>query len=143
MVGYRWYDTKSIKPLFPFGYGLSYTRFEYGKPAISSRKMMSDDVLEIRCTVKNVGSVAGKEIVQLYIGDEKCSVLRPVKELKDFCKVSLQPGEEKEILFSVEKEDLMFFDDKQQEWQAEPGKFKAYIGSSSKDIRGTIEFNLQ
>ncbi len=143
LVGYRWYDTKSIKPLFPFGYGLSYTRFEYGKPAISSRKMMSDDVLEIRCTVKNVGSVAGKEIVQLYIGDEKCSVLRPVKELKDFCKVSLQPGEEKEILFSVEKEDLMFFDDKQHEWQAEPGKFKAYICSSSKDIKGVLEFSLQ
>lgn len=141
LVGYRWYDTKKIKPLFPFGYGLSYTRFEYGKPVISSRKMMADETLEIKCTVKNVGSVAGKETVQLYIGDEKCSMLRPVKELKDFRKVTLLPGEEKEVLFSVDKEDLMFFNDKQHEWQAEPGKFKVYIGSSSKDIKGVVEFN--
>ncbi|MDN0072455.1 glycoside hydrolase family 3 C-terminal domain-containing protein [Bacteroides caecigallinarum] len=143
LVGYRWYDTKKIKPLFPFGYGLSYTQFEYEKPEISSNIIKSDDVIEIKCTVKNVGSVTGKEIVQLYIGDEKCSVLRPLKELKDFCKITLKPGESKEVLFSIDKENLMFFDDKQHEWQAEPGKFKAYIGSSSKDIKWVLEFKLQ
>lgn len=143
LVGYRWYDTKKIKPLFPFGYGLSYTQFEYEKPEISSNIIKSDDVIEIKCTVKNVGSVTGKEIVQLYIGDEKCSVLRPLKELKDFCKITLKSGESKEVLFSIDKEDLMFFDDKQHEWQAEPGKFKAYIGSSSKDIKWVLEFKLQ
>lgn len=143
LVGYRWYDTKHIQPLFPFGYGLSYTQFEYGKPVISAREMKGDDVLEIRCNVKNVGSVAGKEIVQLYIGDEKCRVLRPVKELKDFYKVALQPGEEREVVFTVDKEDLMFFDDQLHDWVAEPGKFKAYIGSSSKDIKGVVEFELK
>ena len=143
LVGYRWYDTKKIKPLFPFGYGLSYTKFEYEKPEISSNIIKSDDVIEIKCTVKNVGSVTGKEIVQLYIGDEKCSVLRPLKELKDFCKITLKPGESKDVLFSIDKEDLMFFDDKQHEWQAEPGKFKAYIGSSSKDIKWVLEFKMQ
>lgn len=143
LVGYRWYDTKKIKPLFPFGYGLSYTKFEYEKPEISSNIIKSDDVIEIKCTVKNVGSVTGKEIVQLYIGDEKCSVLRPLKELKDFCKITLKPDESKDVLFSIDKEDLMFFDDKQHEWQAEPGKFKAYIGSSSKDIKWVLEFKMQ
>lgn len=143
LVGYRWYDTKHIQPLFPFGYGLSYTQFEYGKPVISAREMKGDDVLEIRCNVKNVGSVAGKETVQLYIGDEKCRVLRPVKELKGFYKVALQPGEEREIVFTVDKEDLMFFDDQLHDWVAEPGKFKAYIGSSSKDIKGVVAFELK
>lgn len=70
--------------------------------------MQSGDVLEIKCTVRNVGKVAGKEVVQLYIGDEKCSVLRPLKELKDFYKVTLQPGEEKEVLFTIDEEDLKF-----------------------------------
>ena len=143
LVGYRWYDTKKIKPLFPFGYGLSYTQFEYEKPEISSNIMKSDDVIEIKCTVKNVGSFTGKEIVQLYIGDEKCSVLRPLKELKDFCKITLKPGESKEVLFSIDKDDLMFFDDELHEWKAEPGKFKAYIGSSSKDTKWVLDFKLQ
>ena len=143
LVGYRWYDTKKIKPLFPFGYGLSYTQFEYEKPEISSNIMKSDDIIEIKCTVKNVGSVTGKEIVQLYIGDEKCSVLRPLKELKDFCKITLKPGESKEVLFSIDKDELMFFDDELHEWKAEPGKFKAYIGSSSKDTKWVLDFKLQ
>lgn len=143
LVGYRWYDTKKIKPLFPFGYGLSYTQFEYGKPVVSSSQMQSGDVLEIKCTVRNVGKVAGKEVVQLYIGDEKCSVLRPLKELKDFYKVTLQPGEEKEVLFTVDEEDLKFFDDTQHKWVAESGKFKIYIGSSSKDIKGVVEFDYK
>lgn len=142
LVGYRWYDTKHIQPLFPFGYGLSYTQFKYSKPVISAREMKDDDVLEIRCSVKNVGDVAGKETVQLYIGDEKCRVLRPVKELKDFYKVALQPGEEREVVFTVDKEDLMFFDDQLHKWVTEPGKFKAYIGSSSQDIKGVVEFEL-
>ena len=143
LVGYRWYDTKKIKPLFPFGYGLSYTQFEYGKPVVSSSQMQSGDVLEIKCTVRNVGKVAGKEVVQLYIGDEKCSVLRPLKELKDFYKVTLQPGEEKEVLFTIDEEDLKFFDDTQHKWVAESGKFKIYIGSSSKDIKGVVEFDYK
>ena len=142
LVGYRWYDTKHIKPMFPFGYGMSYTTFEYGKPMASAKVLHQDGSLTVSVKVRNMGTVAGKEIVQLYIGDEKCSVLRPVKELKGFQKVELRPGEEKEVTFTVTPEDLKFFDDKRHEWVAEPGKFKAYIGASSEDIRGTLTFEL-
>ncbi len=140
LVGYRWYDTKKVQPLFPFGYGMSYTTFEYSKPVISAQTMNTDGSIDVSVKVKNTGKVAGKEIIQLYIGDEECSVLRPVKELKDFRKVQLLPNEEKEVKFTIKPEALQFFDDKQRTWVAEPGKFKAYIAASSSDIRGTVTF---
>ena len=140
LVGYRWYDTKKVQPLFPFGYGMSYTTFEYSKPVVSAQTMNTDGSIDVSVKVKNTGKVAGKEIIQLYIGDEECSVLRPVKELKDFRKVQLLPNEEKEVKFTIKPEALQFFDDKQRTWVAEPGKFKAYIAASSADIRGTVTF---
>ena len=140
LVGYRWYDTKNVEPLFPFGYGLSYTAFEYGKLKLSSDEMNASGSIQLSCTVKNVGDVAGKEVVQLYVGDEKFSVLRPLKELKGFQKISLQPGEEKSVTFTITPDMLEFFDDKRHEWCAEPGKFKLYVGASSSDIRGIREF---
>lgn len=142
LVGYRWYDTKKIPALFPFGHGLSYTTFQYGKPVASAKKMAADGTLTVTVPVKNTGSVAGKEVVQLYVGDDKCSVLRPLKELKHFQKIALQPGEEKSVTFTVKPEDLQFYDDKAGCWKAEPGMFKLYIGSSSTDIRGTVKFEL-
>ena len=142
LVGYRWYDTKEIPALFPFGYGLSYTTFEYGKPVISAKKMEADGTLTLSVAVKNTGSVAGKEIVQLYVGDEKCSLLRPVKELKHFDKILLQPGEEKTVTFTITPDNLKFYDDRVGQWVAEPGKFKLYVGASSTDIRGTATFEL-
>ena len=143
LVGYRWYDTKKIKPLFPFGYGLSYTTYKYSKPVLSAKQMNEGETLSVSVKVKNTGTVAGKETVQLYIGDEKCSLLRPQKELKGFQKVSLQPGEEKEITFTIKPEDLQFFDDRKHEWVAEPGKFKAYISSSSADTQNIVEFEYK
>lgn len=143
LVGYRWYDTKKIAPLYPFGYGLSYTTFDYSKPAATSKTLTATDSLQISLKVRNSGTVIGKEIVQLYIGDEKCTLLRPQKELKKFCKVELNPGEEKEITFSITPNDLKFFDDRQQKWTVEPGKFKAYIAASSADIRGTVQFEYK
>lgn len=140
LVGYRWYDTKKIRPLFPFGYGMSYTAFEYSKPAVSAKTMNADGSIDLTVKIKNTGEMVGKEIIQLYIGDEECSVLRPVKELKDFRKVQLLPNEEKEVKFTIKPEALQFFDDKQHTWVAEPGKFKAYIAASSSDIRGTVTF---
>ena len=134
LVGYRWYDTKKIKPMFPFGYGMSYTTFEYGKPVISAKTMNQDGTLTVSVKVKNTGKADGKETVQL--------VLRPVKELKGFQKIALRPGEEKEVTFTITPDALKFFDDKRHEWVAEPGKFKAYIGASSADIRGTVAFEL-
>lgn len=142
-VGYRWYDTKKVEPLFPFGYGMSYTSFDYGKLQASRKSISENDTLQISLTVKNSGRVDGKEIVQLYIGDEKCSVLRPVKELKEFAKVELKAGEEKQISFYIDADDLKFYDDKRNEWVVESGKFKAYVGASSADIRGVVEFEYK
>lgn len=143
LVGYRWYDTKKVKPLFPFGYGMSYTSFDYGKLQVSRKSISENDTLQLSFTVKNSGRVDGKEIVQLYIGDEKCSVLRPVKELKEFAKVELKAGEEKQISFYIDADDLKFYDDKRNEWVVESGKFKAYVGASSADIRGVVEFEYK
>lgn len=143
LVGYRWHDTKKIPAFYPFGYGLSYTTFEYGKPTASAKTIADGESLSITVPVKNSGKVEGKETVQLYIGDEKASVLRPVKELKGFEKVWLTPGEEKTVTFTVKPEDLKFYDEASASWKAEPGKFRAYIGSSSTDIRATVQFELK
>lgn len=143
LVGYRWYDTKKIATQFAFGHGLSYTTFEYGKAVASAKKMTLDGQLELTVSVKNVGDVAGKEVVQLYIGDEKCTVLRPLKELKHFQKVALNPGEEKAVSFTITADDLKYYDETLKDWTAEPGKFKVYIGSSSSDIRSTVSFVLE
>lgn len=143
LVGYRWYDTQGIKPLFPFGHGLSYTTFAYGKPQISTSTLSANDSLQVSIRIQNTGQYAGKEVVQLYIGDEACSLPRPQKELKGFQKISLNPGEEKEVCFTIKADDLKFFDDRKQAWVAEPGKFNAYIGSSSADIRGEVHFTYE
>lgn len=143
LVGYRWHDTKKIPALFPFGHGLSYTTFTYGKPVASAKVMAADGTLTLTVAVKNTGSVAGKEIVQLYIGDDKCSVLRPVKELKHFAKVALAPGEEKSVTFTLTPDDLKFYDEASAAWKYEPGKFKAYVCASSADVRGVVSFEMQ
>ncbi|MBO5456772.1 MAG: glycoside hydrolase family 3 C-terminal domain-containing protein [Muribaculaceae bacterium] len=143
LVGYRWHDTKKIPALYPFGHGLSYTTFQYGKPTASAKTISADESLTISIPVKNTGNVEGKETVQLYIGDDNASVLRPVKELKNFHKINLTPGAEETVTFTVKPDDLKFYDDKTSSWKAEPGKFKAYIGSSSTDIRATVPFELK
>lgn len=143
LVGYRWYDTKNMPVLFPFGYGLSYTTFQYGKPIVSSKSITAADSLVVTIPIKNTGKVAGKEVVQLYVNDEKSSLPRPVKELKGFEKISLEPGEEKMVSFTLTKEALLYYDDKKKAWVAEPGKFKIMIGASATDIRGTVDFILK
>lgn len=143
LVGYRWHDTKKIPALFPFGHGLSYTTFTYGKPVASAKTMAADGTLTVTVAVKNTGSVAGKEIVQLYVGDDKCSVLRPVKELKHFAKVALAPGEEKNVTFTLTPDELKFYDEASAAWKYEPGKFKAYVCASSADVRGVVPFEMK
>lgn len=143
-VGYRWADKqKKTKPLFPFGHGLSYTTFEYGKPVADKKVMTTDDTITFTVTVKNTGNREGQEVVQLYISDKKSSLPRPVKELKGFRKVKLAPGEEREVSFTVDKEALSFFDDAKHAWIAEPGKFEAVIAASAADIRGVVPFELK
>ncbi len=142
-VGYRWADKEKIKPLFPFGHGLSYTTFAYGKPSADKKTMTADDTISFTVNVKNTGTREGQEVVQLYISDKKSSLPRPVKELKGFQKVKLAPGEEKAVTLTIDKKALSFFDDAKHEWVAEPGKFEAVIGSSSRDIKGIVLFELK
>lgn len=143
LVGYRWHDTKKIPTMFPFGHGLSYTTFEYDKASLSSNLMEGDKSITVSVPVTNIGKVAGKEVVQLYIADEKSSLPRPLKELKGFKKVELNPSQTEVVKFEITPDDLKFFDDKAHEWIAEPGKFKVYIGSSSTDIKSTLQFSYK
>lgn len=133
LVGYRWHDTKKIPARYPFGYGLSYTTFAYGKPTLSAKEMASDGTLTVTVPVTNTGAREGAEVVQMYIGDDKASVLRPVKELKGFEKITLQPGETRDVSFTIKPEMLAFFDDAAHAWRSEPGQFTVYVGGSSTD----------
>lgn len=142
-VGYRWADKEKIKPLFSFGHGLSYTKFQYGKVAVDNKTMSADGTVTVTVPVKNIGGRKGEEVVQLYISDLKSSLPRPVKELKGFSKIALNPGEEKTVSFVIDAEKLKFYDDTRQQWVAEPGTFEAIIGASSTDIRGKAAFELK
>ncbi|MEG0888553.1 MAG: glycoside hydrolase family 3 C-terminal domain-containing protein [Bacteroides sp.] len=143
-VGYRWADKqKKARPLFPFGHGLSYTTFAYGKPIADKKTLLPGETITFTLPVKNTGTREGQEIVQLYISDKKSSLPRPVKELKGFSKVHLAPGQEKTVTFTIDKEALSFFDDTKHEWVAEPGKFEALIGASATDIKGVVSFELK
>ena len=142
-VGYRWVDKEKTKPLFSFGHGLSYTTFAYGKAVADKKVMGQDETLTITLPVTNTGCREGSEVIQLYISDLQSSLPRPVKELKGFSKVKLAPGETREVTFTIGKEALSFFDDTRHEWVAEPGKFEAWIGASSTDIRNKVAFELK
>ena len=141
-VGYRWFDTKKVQPQFPFGFGMSYTTFKYGKAKLSASTMQKDSKITVSIPVTNTGKVSGKEIVELYIGDEQASEERPTKELKNFSKVSLEPGETKTVSFDITKDDLSFWSTKEHAFVAEPGKFKAYVCASETDVRSTADFTL-
>ncbi len=143
-VGYRWTDMqKKVKPLFAFGHGLSYTQFEYGKPVISADEMTQFDTLTVSVDVTNVGQREGQEIVQLYISDKKSSLPRPVKELKGFDKVRLEPGQTATVTFTIDIDDLCYFDDAKHEWVAELGKFEAIVAAAADDVRGKVSFELK
>lgn len=143
-VGYRWTDMeKKVKPLFAFGHGLSYTTFVYSTPTADRRVMSANDTITFTVRVKNTGAREGQEVVQLYITDKHASLPRPIKELKGFSKVTLAPGEEKEVTFTIGKDALSYFDSTTHAWIAEPGKFEAVIAASAADIRGVVAFELK
>lgn len=141
-VGYRYYDKKKVAPLFPFGYGLSYTGFAYGPLKASARKIGANTSLQVSLDITNTGERVGKEIVQLYVRDIKASLHRPEKELKAFAKVELNPGETQTVTLEIGREALAYFDDKAHQWVAEAGTFEVLVGASSQDIRGTTTFEL-
>ncbi|WP_270343762.1 glycoside hydrolase family 3 C-terminal domain-containing protein [Bacillus mobilis] len=133
-VGYRYYDKKKIEPLFSFGFGLSYTDFEYSNLSIDKKEIKDTDTVSVRVNVKNTGSIAGKEIVQLYIKDVESSIIRPEKELKGFEKVELQPGEEKTVSFILNKRSFAYYNVEWKDWHVETGEFEILVGKSSKEI---------
>lgn len=142
-VGYRWTDKQKIRPLFPFGHGLSYTTFAYGKATVNKKVIKIDEQIAITVPITNTGKRIGSEIVQLYISDLKSSLPRPVKELKGFSKIQLAPGETQEVTFLIDKQALSFFNDSRHEWVAEPGKFEAQIAASATDIKSKVTFELE
>ena len=141
-VGYRWTDKQNIKPLFPFGYGLSYTTFEISNLRADKREMTADGKLTVSVDVRNTGSVAGAEVLQLYISDSKSSQPRPVKELKGFKKVSLAPGEKQQVDFTIDRSALSFYDETTGDWTAEPGEFVVTVNNSSAPTKNNIRFML-
>jgi beta-glucosidase len=130
-VGYRYYDKNNIKPLFPFGHGLSYTTFEYEGLKIAADKTGH----MVTVNVKNTGKTAGQEIVQLYVSPKKSSVERPIKELKGFAKVQLDPGQSKTVSIQLDQRAFQFYHPEKKQWTLEPGDFEILVGSSSKDIK--------
>ncbi|MCQ2136381.1 MAG: glycoside hydrolase family 3 C-terminal domain-containing protein [Bacteroidales bacterium] len=159
-VGYRWFENKGIDVLFPFGHGLSYTTFEYSDASISAKSIKSvqeavgadvesekkarkSSTLTVKVSVKNTGDRAGAEVVQLYIQDVEASVERPVKELKGFKKVFLEPGQSKTVSFEINEDMLRFFDDQRHAWVSEKGEFNAIVAASAADIMATLPFSLK
>lgn len=152
-VGYRWYDANGIKPMFPFGYGLSYTEFTYGDISCSGKirsgksdatvRVPGSGSVTVSIPVTNVGKVAGAEIVQLYVQALDSSVDRPVKELKGFDKVYLQPGETKTVKISFGSDALSYFDGDTHSWVCESGRYKVLVAASSEDIRAEKEFAVK
>lgn len=142
-VGYRWYEAKNIEPLFHFGFGLSYTTFDYDKLKLSAKKLQPGETLKVQFTLENTGDVEGAEVAQLYVQDVNASVERPVKELKDFIKVNLKPGEKKLIELEVKPEDLAFYSEEKSSWVTESGQFKVLIGAASNDIKLEKSFTLE
>lgn len=142
-VGYRWTDRQKKRPAFAFGHGLSYTTFSLSKAVADRKEMTLGDSIAFTVSVKNTGSVAGAEVVQLYVSDKKASVDRPLKELKAFRKVFLQPGESREVKLTIGRDALSFYDEATGSWKAEPGQFEALIGTASDRISSKLKFLLK
>jgi beta-glucosidase len=140
-VGYRYYDQKNVPVQFPFGFGLSYTRFEYSHPE-AAESFRDVDGLTVSVDVTNTGSVAGKEIVQVYVHDKDCTLSRPPKELKGFAKVALEPGETKRVVIPLDFRSFAFYHPRYHTWITEDGEFEILIGASSQDIRHTLTTTL-
>jgi beta-glucosidase len=142
-VGYRYFDKQKIEPLFPFGYGLSYTKFDYSDLKISPEEASPSEEVKVSLKVHNSGSRSGAEVVELYIHDGHASVDRPVQELKGFQRVDLQPGQSKDVHFTLDRASIAFYSTTKKDWVAEPGQFDVLVGSSSRDIRAKGSFDLK
>ena len=138
-VGYRYYDTKKVKPLFAFGHGMSYTQFKFSDLQLD----VKNNIITAKCDITNTGKVSGAEVAQLYVNDVESSVDRPEKELKAFKKIFLAPGEKKALTFNIKKDDLSFYSDEKKDWVFEPGLFKILLGSASDNIHLQKEIKVE
>lgn len=143
LIGYRWHDTKQIEPQFAFGHGLSYTNFLYGKINSDKKSYQKDETVKLFFYLTNTGQIDGAEVVQVYAGQAKPSLPRPVKELKSFKKVFLKAGESKKVEIEIPVKELAFYDDAQQAWVVEPDRFTFYCASSSIDVRNEITLRVE
>lgn len=143
LVGYRWFDTKKIAPQFPFGYGLSYSTFEYGKITADKKEYAKTDIVKVVFTVKNTGKIDGAETAQVYMSQPKASVVRPVKELKAFKKVYLKAGETQTVELELKVKDFAFYNDKTQTWDVEPGEFVLCNAASSANIKSKVSVSVK
>jgi beta-glucosidase len=134
-MGYRHYERLNIKPLFPFGHGLSYTTFSYGEPTLSSSTLVGNEKIKLTVPITNTGTVDGAEVVQVYIHDEKSRLARPEKELAAFDKVFLKTGETKNVVLALDKYAVGYYDTHLKAWVAEEGVFNVLIAASSADVR--------
>jgi beta-glucosidase len=142
-VGYRHFVSRKVKALFPFGYGLSYTTFRYGRPRLDRTQLTAGGSIRLTVDVTNTGARRGEEVVQLYIGEDKPVVERPARELKDFSKVGLDPGETRTLTFEIRPEMLQNYSSDLHRWTSTPGSFHAYVSASSEDVRGAVAFELK
>lgn len=143
LVGYRWFDTKKIKPLFPFGYGMSYTTFGWSKPSVEASAVTVDGKVKISFTLTNTGSTNGAETAQLYVSKSKSAVARAEKELKAFKKVFLKAGESQLVTIEVPVSDFAYYNESKSDWEVEPGVYTLSLGSSSRDIKGKVDVKVR
>lgn len=142
-IGYRYYDKKEMEVLYPFGHGLSYTEFVYSDLSVSSTKLTEHDMLTVSCKVKNTGTAAGAEVVQLYVGAGKSAVRRPIRELRGFEKLVLLPGEEKTVAFTLGQRAFSYYETRIHDWFVESGSYCVEVGASSRDIRLEAEVSMK
>ena len=143
LVGYRWFDTKKLPVVYPFGYGLSYTSFEFGQMNTDKTEYTVNDSIEVSFTLKNTGIRKGAEVAQLYVSDPICSVMRPTKELKAFEKVFLNPGETKEVIMKVPVGSFAFWSEAENKFVVEPGEFILSLATSAQDIKQTLRIQVK
>lgn len=142
LVGYRWHDTKNIKPLYAFGYGLSYTTFEMDNIAVDKETYSKEDTMVITCDVSNTGNVSGAEVVQVYVGKPNSKVNRALKELKGFSKVFLDKGEKKSVSVSLDLSKLAFYNESISNWELETGDYEIYVGNASNHISEKLKVRI-
>ncbi|HEU4791284.1 MAG TPA: glycoside hydrolase family 3 C-terminal domain-containing protein, partial [Flavobacterium sp.] len=143
LVGYRWFDTKKIEPLYPFGYGLSYTTFAFDNAKIDKKEYTADETIAVSVTVQNTGKVDGKEVVQLYASKSDSQITRAAQELKGFQKVLVKAGNSQTVTIKVPVKELAYYNVETKKWTVEPGKYTLNVGSSSRDIKNKIDVTIK